>query len=89
MSALYGPFYYAKVDPFENWGDFRLEIIKWLQKEDARLFVLAGSFGLSDSLGQYSKMMEYEKDKLFTLVEEFSGFRIYRVNTNELYKQEF
>ncbi|OGM12848.1 hypothetical protein A3D84_02385 [Candidatus Woesebacteria bacterium RIFCSPHIGHO2_02_FULL_42_20] len=89
VSALYGPFYYAKVDPFENWGDFRLEIIKWLQKEDARLFVLAGSFGLSDSLGQYSKMMEYEKDKLFTLVEEFSGFRIYRVNTNELYKQEF
>ena len=84
ISELYDPFYYYQgEDPFAEWPEFRKEIVAWLKKENAELFVVAGDFSLSENLGNYQKMLKIEEGRLFELAQEGPGFRIYRVKVNE------
>ena len=76
--SFYSPFYYYKgKDPFAEWDSFREEIIEWLKKQNAELFVI----DIYD--GNQSKMLQLEKGKLFDLVAEKYSYAICKVKINE------
>lgn len=83
ISEFYDPFYYYQgEDPFAEWDEFRREIVDWLEKHNAELFVVGGDFSLSETLGNYGKMFEIEEGKLFELVGEGGGYKIFKVKIN-------
>ena len=85
ISQLYNPFYYYEGgdDPFQNWGEFRLEIFKWLIKTDAELAVLTGNFAPSENSDNFVKAVLRE-EKYFELLEDNRGTRVYRVKLDEI-----
>lgn len=40
VGEMFDPFYYAAEDPLANWGEFREEILGWLEKEEIRWLVV-------------------------------------------------
>ncbi|MFC1711392.1 hypothetical protein ACFLZ1_02270 [Patescibacteria group bacterium] len=75
VSQMYDPFFYYKgEDPYEDWGEFRKEIIDWLQEQNAELIVIT-----SDWNHKYKKMFFLEEDKLFKLVDKGASLKIYQV----------
>jgi len=78
VSSFYSPFYYYKgKDPFLEWVDFREEVIEWLKKQQAKLFVV-------DTYEEnHPRMMELEEGKLFEAVGAIQPFIIYKVKIGE------
>ncbi len=83
ISHFYDPFYYYEGDPFVDWGTFRGEIITWLQKYNAELFVVVKDIGLTKGSSNYGRMMALEEGKLFELLDDGEGYRIYAVTINK------
>jgi len=85
-SSFYDPFYYYQgEDPFVEWDTFREELVAWLQKHEAELFVISEH---EIRLGKkrvrnYSRMLELEEDKLFELANQEHIYRIYKVKISE------
>lgn len=85
ISTFYDPFYYYKgEDPFSEWDTFREEIIEWLEKHKAELFVITDSEimargGPAKSRG---RMIELEEGKLFELITREGGYWIHKVKVD-------
>lgn len=77
-ASFYSPFYYYEGgDPFAEWDIFREEIIEWLQKENAELFVFEANHK------KHKRMFELEEGKLFEFLGKVRGFMVLKVKTNE------
>jgi len=82
VSSFYSPFYYYKgEDPFSEWNTFREEIIDWLEVSNAELFITTLSdFGdKKRGFKDIGKMFILEEGKLFILLDEIRGYKIYGV----------
>ncbi len=80
VSQQYDPFFYygggdgeGEGDPFLNWGEFREEVYKWFEKEDARLFLIDG-----DKAEIYNRMVELEPE-WFKLLDEGPTYKLYEI----------
>lgn len=76
-ASFYSPFYYYEgEDPFAEWDTFREEIIEWLQKENAELFVLEANNK------NHKRMFDLEEDKLFEFLGKVRGYMVLKVKVN-------
>lgn len=79
VSQMYDPFfYYQGEDPYQEWPEFKKEIIKWLEKQKAEIVVVPGG------AHKYNQMLKLEEDHLFQLIDKGAGLKIYKVLLDEI-----
>ena len=77
VSTFYSPFYYFEGDdPFEDWTEYRNEIIYWLEENEANLFVVNSTTMGGDYVRE---MLEREEGQLFEYVGQEWLYKVYRV----------
>ncbi|HUV46566.1 MAG TPA: glycosyltransferase family 39 protein [Candidatus Bathyarchaeia archaeon] len=71
---MFDPFFYAKTEPLDNWGEFRKEFRDWLETQKIELLFI--SSGEHRALYQQAALKEPD---WFELLEEKEGSKVYRV----------
>lgn len=54
VSEMFDPYFYFKDDPYQNWGDDRLVVLKWLKDNNIKIIVTYGG------TERYAKLSELE-----------------------------
>lgn len=62
VGQMFDPFYYMGEAPFENWGENRIKVLKWLKDEDIRLLIAEPRvIAVGDSIVDNSRYIELIK----------------------------
>jgi len=75
LGQMYDPFFYIEEDPFQNWNEYRQDVLDWIKKDDIKLIVFA-----SDR-ERYMKLVELEP-QLFNL-KQITDYRFYIYEVTE------
>jgi hypothetical protein len=83
VSEMFDPYFYFKGDPYQNWGDDRLVVFKWLKDNNIKIIVTYGG------TERYAKLSELEPKYIGSGEQlETANIVIYKVDDEKI-QQDF